>query len=159
MKDNLGSKTHSLADPRGCCPGMTGHHIVLNSWMDNGAGGTNCPKYNPNDAPVVCVVGAGHSTGEHGEIHTMSDALLERHMANPKNKCNFTLEDAIDIGTEAVGFTVGGHCGEECIKEQLKDHYVDSGKNGIGCKPGTPMRPYHVGDGETIEHLCNNGMV
>lgn len=159
MKDKLGSKTHSLADPRGCCPGMTGHHLVLNAWMDNGAGGTNCPNYNANDAPVVCVVGAGHSTGEHGEIHTRSDKLLEQHMSDPENKCKFTLKDAIDIGAEALGDTVGGHCGEDCIKEQLENHYVDSGNDGIGCKASTPMRPYHVRNGETIEHLCSSGMV
>lgn len=159
MKDKLGSKTHSLADPRGCCPGMTGHHIVLNSWMDNGTGGTNCPNYNPDDAPVVCVVGAGHSTGEHGEIHSVSDRLLEEHMAEPENECKFTLEDAINLGTKALKRTVGRHCGENCIKKQLTNHYTKSGNNGIDCEASTPMRPYHVERRGTIEHLCSGKMV
>lgn len=152
MMDKLGSKTHSLADPRGCCPGMTGHHIILNSWMDNGAGGYNCPNYNSNSAPVVCVVGAGHSTGEHGDIHKAIDEELREHML--ENGCSFTLDDAIEVGTRALAETVGSHCGDDCIKNQLVNHYSKGGEKGIGCGGNTEMTPYHVGEKRSIKGIC-----
>jgi hypothetical protein len=153
MMDRLGSKTHSLADPRGCCPGMTGHHLVPNAWMDDEAGGTNCPNYNHNNAPVVCVVGADHGTGEHGTIHSASDELLEKHML--KNGCRFTLDDAIGIGTQALKRTVGSDCDPKCIKEQLENHYKTGGPKGIGCKGSTPMTPYHIQKKRNIKGICD----
>ena len=156
MMDKFGSEKHSLADPRGCCPGMTGHHLVLNAWMDNEAGGTNCPNYNAGDAPVACVVGADHKTGEHGDIHAKTDELLEKHML--ANECKFTLNDSIDIATKALKATVGRGCDPKCIRAQLENHYKGGGANGIGCKAETPMTPYHVRDRKNIKGICD-GMV
>ena len=71
---------------------MTGHHLINDAWFKN-----DCPGYSKVRASVVCVAGASQNEGQHDEIHTVSNGLLE-HQA-----CDFDLDAAIDIAVTSRG--------------------------------------------------------
>ena len=143
MMDRFGRPPHQLDDPRGCCPGMTGHHLVYDSWTRGGP----CSSYNKNSAPVVCVVGANQHQGQHGQIHQRADALLEQKMAT--NNCDFQIDDAVDIAAQSLEDTIGGQCDEECIEQQLEQYYNQAG---CGSNQLNPVQS----DGTNLSDMCGS---
>lgn len=131
----------SLADSRGCCPGQTGHHLIPESWLNDGSGGSRCSNYNHRAAPTACLEGYDGRYGSHGDAHQQLNNEIERRQAAGEE---LTMDQAIDLAVD--GYTrpgsPGSNCArhKECLKEQLKQYYEDAGCADIvpGMQPGLP---------------------
>lgn len=125
-----------FADSRGCCPGQTGHHLILDAWLQSGgnrgAGDLCSGSYNEKSAPTVCVEGATQNIGTHGKIHRNTTDIAEELLAEKRPPCNigFSMSCAIEVAAQAHRKTFGRHCNKECIVAQLEKYY-----DGLGCRP------------------------
>ncbi len=133
------SERLGLGDPRGCCPGQTGHHLLPGSWMKNG----DCDyrtkgSGNEHDAaPTVCVEGVTQNDGTHNAFHNALNDVVDSLGTGKKS-----IEDAINIaamghqkGTEDNRVDVesvfgNSDCDIDCIKAQLRDYYKK-----FNCQP------------------------
>jgi len=140
-----------MDDSRGCCPGQTGHHLILDAWLQSGgqrgAGDLCNGSYDEGSAPTVCVEGATQNVGTHGTIHRNTTDIAKRKLGKRIPSCHggFSMACAIDVAAEAHEKTFGNHCDSKCIKAQLEKYYGDK-----ACKPravdqnGKPLVPGEV---------------
>ena len=135
-----------FGDPRGCCPGQTGHHLVPDAMMRPGPGqrgiqdNSNCTGYDEKKAPTVCVEGAGANTGSYATINTATEAEIAEKM---NTDGSISMERAIQAAADAYKASIGRGCDRACIEEQLRDYY-----GGMDCQPlravnrrGDPVEP------------------
>ena len=94
-----------FGDPRDCCPGQTGHHLVPDAMMRPGPGqrrvqgNSNCIGYDEKKAPTVCVEGAGANTGSHATIHTVTEAEIAEKM---NTDGSISMERSIQAATDST---------------------------------------------------------
>ena len=135
-----------MGDTRGCCAGQTGHHLIQDAWLKSPPSknkatgemettprgrGDLCEGYDENEAPMVCVEGAGHSEGSHGKIHKATEKALQKKLENKEGDCKngFTMDCAIEVAVKAHQKTFG-ECDPTCLEAQLKGYY-----DRLRCKP------------------------
>lgn len=115
----------------GCCDGKTPHHVIpAHCFMPPGARGANsderyegCDKYDPNDAPCVCVSGRDKSNKrkQHARIHKRFDDMED---SQPNGV--WTYASAAAAGAEATSDVT--KCDKDCLTAQLnKYHNKDKG--------------------------------
>ncbi|VAW77861.1 hypothetical protein MNBD_GAMMA12-2201 [hydrothermal vent metagenome] len=144
-KGKLGStnskmdSTFQLHDTRNCCPGQTGHHLLLNDWLSD----SDCTNYNKDAAPTVCVVGYNQHMGNHKTIHDETNDAIENMLGkSPSCQNGFTTKCAIEVATKAHGKAFKeSNCDPKCIKFQLEQYY-----DKLSCSK--KLQPTHGGGGK-----------
>jgi hypothetical protein len=140
--------------PNKCCSKggkqMTPHHIVPKAqFKEIGAGGKAIsPSYNAAKAPCICEDGTSHSTGTHGQIHTLTNNATVNHPTvlpnisatgkSIKPDARWKVGEAETVGSGAAAEVTG--CDEECVQAQLR-----SGHDGMGLKSNDDIRPTTAG--------------
>ena len=113
-----------LANPEGCCPGQTPHHIIPETKLKG------CPGYQKGgsvhkQAPTVCLEG-GKDNGTHGEMHQKTDeetkGILKLWREGKSTLDPESIDAAIEASARAYVATFG-QCSQKCIKEQLERYY------------------------------------
>ncbi|WP_133512393.1 PAAR-like domain-containing protein [Candidatus Thiosymbion oneisti] len=100
----------------GCCPGQTPHHLIPKSQFKDAA---DCPGYDPDKAPCVCVEGTSHSLGgTHQELHDFIEKKIE-DAADADGEMSYREAKEIALMSHKEIF---GQCSRKCIAAQL-DHY------------------------------------
>ncbi len=110
----------------GCCPGQTAHHIPPKSCMRQ-PNGKYPANYTVSGALCVCMEGAGHSVGSHGENHSAINYFAGK--ASPPMAPGDTCTPAQynKVCANAVAAQCG--CSPGCIEEQLNKSMEDLPKN------------------------------
>lgn len=132
--------------PSNCCDGKTGHHVVPKSqFKEPGDSGKEFfpGKYKPNKAPCICVEGHDANTGDHGQVHSLTNAATRKATGTPANANidpdeRWTLGEAERTGAEAVEEAIG--CPADCIEEQLRNGHMD-----MGITKASKVRPTTAG--------------
>jgi hypothetical protein len=124
----------------GCCDGKTPHHVIpAHCFMPPGARGAGggeryegCEKYDPGDAPCVCVSGKDKSNKrlQHARIHALFDEAEDAHKKNGAGTWSYN--QAADAGAESVGDVM--RCDEKCTKAQLNKYHNKKANMGKGTK-------------------------
>ena len=116
-----GNSKVEAANAGGCCPGQTGHHLIPEASLNQ-----QCPNYDHNMAPTVCVEGFSQNHGSHKRAH---EALARQHIRLAKDKKiapdgSMSMDDAISAGADShkEAFPLS-NCSRACIKEQLDNYY------------------------------------
>jgi hypothetical protein len=140
--------------PNKCCSKdgkqMTPHHVVPKSqFKEIGAGGTPIiATYNGDKAPCICEDGTSHSTGTHGQIHTVTNNATVNHPSvlpsvsvtgksiNPNTR--WKASEAEAVGASATAEVT--ECDEACIQAQARN-----GHHKMGVKPDDDIRPTTAG--------------
>lgn len=130
-----------------CCPGQTSHHLMPNAMFQEAGGRGNaehniadCPGYDTNDAPCVCVEGFNQHKGTHGKIHKNTDDLLKDKVQDNR----LSLRDAKAVAVEAHQKTFDSPtCSERCLEAQLNAYFNKA------CKKTASVRPVDA-RGKTI---------
>lgn len=149
----------SKKKPNTCCPNKAGkkptpHHIVPDSQFNKGRGGGRInlgkgKKYDYNGAPCVCAQGNSHSTGEHGEIHTLTnnatvksksipDKYISKSGKSISDDARWSVGEAESVGSAATAKVTG--CNKDCIQEQVR-----KGHEEMGITPSDEIRPTTAG--------------
>jgi hypothetical protein len=120
----IGQRGKSKVEPAnngGCCAGQTGHHLIPEASLK-----AQCPNYDHNMAPTVCVEGFSQNHGSHQRAH---QALAKAHMQKLKDgkvapDGSMSMGDAIDSAADShkEAFPLS-NCSKACIKEQLESYY------------------------------------
>lgn len=121
----------------GCCPGQTGHHVIPNSFMFNGAveikievdgkekkvpGKKRCDAYSEDKALTICVEGANQRDGSHGKIHKILDNELKTTTVGSL----ISYVKARNAGIESIKKTFPlSDCNPLCLANQLDDNYKE----------------------------------
>jgi hypothetical protein len=111
---------------RGCCPGQTGHHMIPDAFFKNRLNKSQCPKYEYDDAPVVCVEGVTYHQGSHGALHTNFDVLASKAATDNKEISYKNARDAaIEAHAKTFPFSI---CSRDCLKAQMDKYYDKKAK-------------------------------
>lgn len=129
-----------------CCPdGKTPHHVIPGHCFQKAdIGGVpqgnldTTPHYAYNDAPCICVEGAGKEK-EHGELHRSIDQKERQHREAQGGV--WTYAQARDSAAASV-HEVKKDCTEDCIKAQLNDYHRKKPKPGIEEKTALRADPW-----------------
>jgi hypothetical protein len=140
--------------PNKCCSKggkqMTPHHIVPKSQFKEigKAGQAIIGTYNSDKAPCICEDGTSHSTGTHGQIHTITNNATVNHPTvlpnvsatgkSIKPDARWKASDAEAVGAGATAEVT--ECDEACVQAQLR-----SGHAKMGVKPDDDLRPTTAG--------------
>lgn len=126
-KNTTGSPTKARAQARhgkGCCPGQTGHHIMPGSMMRG-----NCPGYDHDEAPVMCLEGSTNRDGwgSHGNAHSAlkrrMDAYRNDRTAAGQSPNTISYQEGRDESIDAVREVAAKQCDPDCLKAQLDSFY------------------------------------
>lgn len=147
-------------DKKLCCdPARTGHHIVPKAEFLKKAGGSEyiC-KYNPQDAPCVCVTGTSwHNEDdegalmEHGQMH--SAYFEERKKLGLKVGDPASYSQLSGAGAKSSAKVFG--CDEKCMKEHLDDYHTNKAKADVSpdkpvCRVSDQKRVADIPDPEPM---------
>lgn len=117
-----GKSNVEAANGGGCCPGQTGHHLI-----PEGSLKAQCPNYDHDMAPTVCVEGFSQNHGSHARAH---QALANQHelkaqLGRVSADGSMSMDDAIDSAAKShkEAFPLSG-CSAECIRSQLEAYYA-----------------------------------
>ncbi|MEZ4302597.1 MAG: PAAR-like domain-containing protein [Polyangiaceae bacterium] len=128
-KSGGASATRAAQKQKGCCPGQTGHHLILGVMAEG-----QCPGYRAKtpasakhkNAPTVCVEGTNQHMGSHGRVHSAMDKQLGLLAKKGRIAPDGTISqaDAVNAAVEshAAAFPLSG-CSKACIKAQLEAFY------------------------------------
>jgi len=108
-------------DPRGCCPGQTGHHLIPDVMVKTGT----CSGYSKGSAPTVCVEGATQNHGTHKLVHDNMDNAVGKRVRNgkaPNGRLRLTDVIAAAAESHAEAFPASA-CSEKCLRAQLENYY------------------------------------
>jgi len=125
-----------------CCPeNETPHHVLPGHCFRKAdiegkaqGGLRTTPNYVYEDAPCICVEGAGKEK-EHGELHDKIDQKEKDHREAQGGTWSYA--QASKAAAESV-HELKEDCSEECIKAQLDDYHKKKPKPGI--KDDTRLR-------------------
>ena len=142
--------------PNNCCPDANGkkptpHHVVPKSqFKEPGEGGATLAlasggTYNDQKAPCICVAGASHSEGAHGQIHAQTNTRTREHESVqvgsgrqiPSDK-RWEVGDAEKVGSQSVEVITG--CPAECTEAQVR-----KGHQTMGVDKADKVRPTTAG--------------
>lgn len=123
---------------QGCCPGQTGHHIMPDKMFD----GVDCPGYNYDNAPTMCLEGTNNSAGwgSHGDAHANLKESMRRYRKEENKRPGgdpdlISYEKAQQESIDAVRKEAATQCDPDCLKAQLDDHYKQcKQKDGTSAK-------------------------
>jgi hypothetical protein len=128
-----------------CCDGKTGHHLLPNSLLQTKRGDsstnvvglkkTGDNAYTVNKGACVCVDGASHSQGDHGELHDKTKEKLRSILESGEE---LTYDKAKEKAAEAHAETFldddGKHqCNQACLEAQI-DASLNKSKTGSEIK-------------------------
>lgn len=105
----------------GCCGGQTGHHLVPGASVNE-----DCPAYDHDAAPTVCVEGTSQNFGSHGRAHKAlalaHDGLDIKGKVAPDG--SMSMKDALDAAVDShqAAFKLS-RCSKKCIRAQLESYY------------------------------------
>ena len=106
----------------GCCSGQTGHHILPDEMTKDG----NCPGYDKDQAPTICVEGTNNSNGTHGQIHDVLVLQMQKFRAGGffGSRTTMDYDTARNKGVTSVMATFPeSRCSKRCLAAQLDAYY------------------------------------
>jgi hypothetical protein len=146
----------------GCCNGQTGHHLVEASSFMIDRTGKNAKnpgilsktRYDPAEAPCICVEGTNQYHGTHGLMHTFqSTAAIDTAAPGTLTfargdgstdtqsfEKTTTYGEAKKQALDAVNETFPGQCEPGCLEAQLDAYHSQ-----IGIEDATPCKSVITG--------------
>ena len=113
-----------------CCPGVTGHHLIEDHWVQGQPGFEQAHGSSGHGAaPTVCAEGSRYDS-EHGTMHAIQGVYEDSYLPEGVNGRQGKTWD-YDAGKKAalrahhVAFF--GRCAGPCIEAQLDEFYGDDG--------------------------------
>lgn len=124
--EDTDDQSDGVGNPKGCCPGQTGHHLIPGSYIKSKGEDPLCDKYKYKKAPVVCAEGTGDTHGSHGAGHL---AMNRKAKKSTNSKGMLDYDDAVDAAVkshlEAFPLSM---CSPDCIRSQLNNYHKTKAK-------------------------------
>ncbi|WP_133512314.1 PAAR-like domain-containing protein [Candidatus Thiosymbion oneisti] len=136
----------------GCCPGQTPHHLMPKSQFKDAA---DCPGYNEDKAPCVCVEGTSHSKGgTHQKFHDFIEPEIKR-AADAQGEMTYRQAKTIALNSHEKVF---GHCSKACLAAQLDNHYKQvCGRPGKGFNENSKVRAASAKSNKVYQNVPQEG--